>query len=98
MNNQASNIADFDYHVDDEYYDEETSHQMETVSHICAQSIQEARLAKNLTQTQLAKATGEKLATIKDYEAGTAQYHGTTINNIEKALGCKIKRARTQKW
>ena len=88
MNNQASNIADFDYHVDDEYYDQETK--METVSHTCAMSIQTARLAKNMTQDQLAKAAKERLAVIKDYEAGTGQYNGATINNIEKVLGVKI--------
>ena len=94
LNNQATNIADFDYHVDDEYYEEV---KFETVSHACAQSIAEARMAKNLTQEKLALAAGEKLATIKDYENGTGRYNGATINKIEKALGCKINRARNKK-
>ena len=52
LNNQASNIADYDYNIDDDDYYEEVK--FETVSHACAQSVQEARLAKQLTQEQLA--------------------------------------------
>ena len=46
LNNQASAIADFDYHIDS---DEEVKY--ETVSHQCAQAVSEARLKANMTQT-----------------------------------------------
>ena len=46
LNNQASAIADFDYHIDS---DEEVKY--ETVSHTCAQAVSEARLKANMTQT-----------------------------------------------
>ena len=44
LNNQASAIADFDFHIDD---DEEVK--FEVVSHACAQAVSEARLKANMT-------------------------------------------------
>ena len=46
LNNQASTIADFDFHIDDGLYD---NVKLETVSHACAQAVQEARLAQKLS-------------------------------------------------
>ena len=40
VTNQASAIADFDFHIDDERYEEV---KFETVSHVCAQAVSEAR-------------------------------------------------------
>ena len=51
VNTQATNIADYDFGIDDEYQEEE---HYELVSHTCAQSVSEARLKANLTQNQLA--------------------------------------------
>ena len=56
--------------------------------------MQAARIAKEWTQAQLAKAVNEKPSTIHDIENGTAKYSGETINRIEKALGVKIPRGR----
>ena len=94
LNNQASNIADYDYNIDNEQYDER---QIETVSHVCAQAIAEARMAKKWTQEKLAHAIGEKTSVIVDIEAGTGAYKGSQINSIEKALGTKITRSRKKK-
>ena len=44
FDNQASAIADFDYHIDS---DEEVKY--ETVSHQCAQAVSEARLKAGMT-------------------------------------------------
>ena len=89
LNNQASAIADFDYHIDD--YEEV---KYETVSHVCAQAVSEARLKANMTQEKLANAVGEKTSMIVDIENGTAQYKAGIINSIEKVLNCKIPRGR----
>ena len=94
MNNQASQIADFDFHVDDESYDKI---KFEQVSQICAKQIREARMAKNMTQEKLAHAIGVKTITIVEIENATAQFKGGHINNIEKALGVKIERGRNKK-
>ena len=92
LNNQASNIADFDYHIDS---DEEVK--FEIVSHACAQGVSEARLKANMTQTQLAAAIGEKVGVIHDIENGTGRYQANVINNIENVLKCKIPRGRGKK-
>ena len=94
MNNQASAIADFDYHIDDERYEEI---KFEAVSHVCAQAVSEARTKKNMTQEKLAHAIGEKTSVIVEIENGTAQYKAGIINNIEKVLNVKIPRGRKGK-
>ena len=91
LNNQASTIAEFDYHIDDGMYDEV---KYELVSHKCAQAVSEARLHAGLTQTQLAQKIGEKTTTIVDIENATAKYNAGVINEIEKTLGVKIPRGR----
>ena len=91
-NHQAQNIGDYDYDI---YGDEEVKY--ETVSHKCASSVQAARLAANMTQTQLAKAVNEKSSSIVDIENGTARYNAGLINAIEKAVGAKIDRGRASK-
>ena len=89
-NKQASAIADFDYLRDDD--GEEIKY--EKISLDCAKAVQKARLEKELTQAQLAKAVNEKTGTIVDIESGEAAYNPDVINRIEKALGVKIPRGR----
>ena len=89
MNNQASAIADYDYNVDEDY-----EMKYELVSHKCASGVSNARLAANMTQTQLAKACNEKTTAITEVENGTARYDASLINRIEKALGAKVDRGR----
>jgi putative transcription factor len=67
------------------------------VSHDCAVAVQKARLAKELTQAQLAKLVNEKQSVINDIENGTAHYEAGVINRIEQALGVKIPRGRKNK-
>ena len=91
MNTQATNIADYDFGIDNEYQEED---HYELGSHTCAQSVSEARLKSGLTQNQLAQKVGEKNSTIVDIENASARYDPNIINAIEKALGCKIARGR----
>ena len=95
LNNQASAIAEFDYHVDDEKYTDEIHY--ETITHECAQAVSEARLAAKLTQDKLAHQIGQKTAVIVEIENGSARYDANIINAIEKALGVKIPRGRGKK-
>lgn len=92
VSHHASAVADADYLRDE---DEEIKY--ETVSHECAIAVQTARLSKEMTQAQLAKAVNEKTSTIVEIENGTAKYVPDTINRIEKVLGVKIPRGRTGK-
>ena len=92
--NSASVLAEYDYGVD-EYGDEEMK--FETVSHTCAMSVKNARMAAEMTQAQLAKKVNEKVSAIHDVENGTARYSADLINRIERALNCKIERGRKKK-
>ena len=88
--NQASAIADYDFGVDEE----QKEIKFETVSHACATSVANARIAADLTQGQLAKKCNEKAQAIVALENGTARYSADLINRIERALGVKINRGR----
>ena len=89
----ASVVADFDPLAND--FDEEIKY--EKISLDCARAVQKARLEKEWSQAQLAKAVNEKTGLINDIEAGTAVYNADTINRIEKALGVSIPRGRANK-
>ncbi|CDW73276.1 UNKNOWN [Stylonychia lemnae] len=90
VNKQASAIADFDHLRDDD--DEEIKYEKITLE--CARAIQKARLEKEWSQAQLAKAINEKTGLIVDIESGEAPYNPNTITQIEKALGVKVPRGR----
>ena len=90
--NQASAIADYNDWQFDEY--EEETKAVETVSKACGQSVAAQRAKAKKTQTDLARMIGEKTSVIIDIENGTGPYIGAQINAIEKALNCKINRAR----
>ena len=88
--NQAQAIADYDFGVDEE----QKEIKFETVSHKCAVSVANARLAADMSQSQLAAKVNEKPSAIVDIENGTARYNADLINRIERALGKKIDRGR----
>ena len=90
----ASAVADFDPLARDDS-DEEIKY--EKISLECARAIQKARLEKEWSQAQLAKAVNEKTGLIVDIEAGTAAYNPDVVNRIEKALGVSVPRGRGNK-
>jgi putative transcription factor len=57
-----------------------------------AKAIQQARMAKKMTQAKLAQAINEKPQVINQYENGSAIPNGQLIAKIERALGCKLPR------
>ena len=93
MNNQASNIADFDYHIDSD----EEEQKFETYTKVCSNAVQTARANAKLSQGQLATQIGEKTTVIVEVENGTGRYVAGVINSIEKALNCKIPRGRNKR-
>ena len=71
--NTASHITDvMDEYGEEDYWD--TKHDVEKVSHVCANAISEARIAAKMTQGDLAKKVGEKQSVIVDIENATAPY------------------------
>merc|ERR1712056_55449 len=61
----------------------------ETVSHDFKMALQQARLAKKMTQAQLASQTNEKSTVINEYESGKAIPKGDVINKLNRALGVR---------
>ena len=87
----ASVVADADYLRDE---DEEIKY--EVVSHEVSMAVQNARIAKDWTQAQLAKKVNEKPSAIHDLENGTGKYNADLVNRIERVLGVKIPRVRNK--
>ncbi len=88
----ASVVADADY-----LRDENEEIKFEQVSHECAIAVQNARLAKDWSQAELAKKVNEKTSAIVDLENGSGKYNADLVNRIERVLGVKIPRGRKQK-
>mmetsp|Transcript_600 Transcript_600/g.1889 ORF Transcript_600/g.1889 Transcript_600/m.1889 type:complete len:144 (-) Transcript_600:17-448(-) len=66
----------------------------ETVSHDFKMALQQARLAKKMTQAALATAICEKGTVINEYEAGKAIPNGAIINKLNRALGVRLPKAK----
>jgi len=66
----------------------------ESVSHDFKMALQQARLAKKLTQAALAAAVNEKPSVINDYESGKAIPNGAIISKLNRALGVRLPKAR----
>lgn len=54
--------------------------------------IQQARVAKGLTQKQLSTKCNLQASIIKDYEAGLAIPNSQILNKLRKVLGCKLSK------
>ena len=63
-----------------------------TVDRSLSQAIQQARLAKKMTQKDLSAAIYEKPTIIADYEAGRAIPNPSLISKIERALDVRLPR------
>lgn len=69
---------------------EELKHK--TVPKTLSKAIQQARMAKKMTQKDLATAINEKPQVIGEYENGKAIPNGQIIVKMERKLGCKLPR------
>mmetsp|Transcript_25930 Transcript_25930/g.74890 ORF Transcript_25930/g.74890 Transcript_25930/m.74890 type:complete len:144 (+) Transcript_25930:102-533(+) len=66
----------------------------DTVSHDFKLALQQARLAKKMSQAQLATAINEKQSVINEYEAGKAIPNGAIINKLNRSLGVRLPKAK----
>lgn len=68
-----------------------------TVDRNLSQAIQQARLAKKLTQKELATAIMEKATVIQEYESGRAIPNPTILSKLDRALGVHLPRPPKKK-
>lgn len=66
----------------------------ETVSHDFKLALQQARLAKKMSQQVLAQAINEKPQVVNEYEAGKAVPNGAIIQKLNRALGVRLPKAK----
>eukprot|EP00933_Yihiella_yeosuensis_P053197 TRINITY_DN51379_c0_g1_i1.p1 TRINITY_DN51379_c0_g1~~TRINITY_DN51379_c0_g1_i1.p1 ORF type:complete len:143 (+),score=42.66 TRINITY_DN51379_c0_g1_i1:85-513(+) len=66
----------------------------DTVSHEFKLALQQARLAKKMSQAALATAINEKGSVINEYESGKAVPKGDIINKLNRALGVRLPKAK----
>merc|ERR1712157_299928 len=66
----------------------------DTVSHDFKMALQQARLAKKMSQQALAQDINEKSSVINDYEGGKAIPNGAIINKLNRALGVRLPKAK----
>lgn len=67
-------------------------HRVQTVNKNLAQAIMQARLAKKMTQAELATAINERAQVIQQYESGAAMPNGAIIAKLDRALGIRLPR------
>jgi len=63
-----------------------------TVNKSLSQSIVQARMAKKMTQAQLATAINERAQVIQQYESGQAIPNPQILNKLDRALGIHLPR------
>ena len=66
----------------------------DTVSHDFKMALQQARLAKKMSQAALATAINEKQSVVNEYEAGKAIPNGALVQKLNKALGVRLPKAK----
>jgi putative transcription factor len=64
------------------------------VGHEFKLALQQARLAKKMSQAVLATAINEKGTVINEYESGKAIPNGQIINKLNRALGVRLPKAK----
>mmetsp|Transcript_24875 Transcript_24875/g.21230 ORF Transcript_24875/g.21230 Transcript_24875/m.21230 type:complete len:93 (+) Transcript_24875:144-422(+) len=57
-------------------------------------ALQQARLAKKMSQADLAKAINEKPTVINEYESGKAIPNGAIVSKLNRALGTRLPKAK----
>jgi len=69
----------------------------ETVCKDFRTAMQQARLAKKMTQAQLANMIAEKPSVVNEYESGKAIPNGAIIQKLNKALGVQLPKSKAPK-
>jgi putative transcription factor len=63
-----------------------------TIDRSLAQALQQARLAKKMTQKDLAQLIMEKPTVVNEFESGRAMPNPAIIQKLERALGVRLPR------
>jgi putative transcription factor len=66
----------------------------EKISHGLKLNIQKGRMAKKLSQKQLATQCNLPTSTIKDYESGNVVPNGQILNKLSRVLGVTLKNTK----
>ena len=72
--------------------DEEKVERQKIITPVLRQNVQKARLAKKLTQKQLATTAAIPLSAVQEYENGKRIFNEAEIKKLERALQCKLQR------
>ncbi|OXB70281.1 UNVERIFIED_CONTAM: hypothetical protein H355_009225 [Colinus virginianus] len=70
---------------------------VDRVSADFSRALQQARMAKKLTQAQLAQAINEKTSVIVEYESGKAIPNGAVVQKLNRELGVKLPKAKEKR-
>jgi putative transcription factor len=65
-----------------------------TVNRSLQQAISQARLAKKMSQKDLATAINERPQIIQEYESGKAIPNPQILNKLDRALGIRLPRGK----
>ena len=76
---------------------ESEAHAIAKVSTELKKAIQQARIAKKMTQAQLAKTINELPKVVQEYENGKAIPNNQILGKIERALGVKLRGGNKKK-
>ena len=76
---------------------ESEAHAHAKVSSDLKKAIQQARIAKKMTQSDLAKAINELPKVVQSYENGKAIPDNKVLGKIERALGAKLRGKKGKK-
>jgi ribosome-binding protein aMBF1 (putative translation factor) len=72
--------------------EEEKIERQKTITPVLRQNIQTTRIAKKLTQKQLAATAALPISTIQEYENGKRIFNEQEVKKLERALQCKLQR------
>ncbi|KAK6589286.1 multi bridging factor type 1 like transcriptional co-activator [Cryptosporidium xiaoi] len=82
--NMPQNVAKLDEDTGD--------YRVDRVSGEFSRALQQARVAKKLTQAQLAQMINEKTSVVNDYEAGRAIPNPALVQKMSRCLGVNLPR------
>jgi putative transcription factor len=72
--------------------EEEKIDRQKIITKVLQQSVTNARLAKKLSQKQLATNASLDISIIKEYESGKRVFNEAEVKKLEKALQCRLQR------
>jgi ribosome-binding protein aMBF1 (putative translation factor) len=75
---------------------DDSDKQLKVSAKVFSKAVQQARMAKGMSQKDLASKVNVKIQVLGDYESGKAVPNGQIVSKIEKILECKLPRPGTK--